>query len=71
MFPEEVECPEPVPPIGGYVTRHGGENGGSLTFSCLAGLKIEGQEKARCLSTGQWSAPAPTCRREFISHGYF
>ncbi|XP_069009110.1 complement factor H-like [Embiotoca jacksoni] len=35
--------------------------GGRLWFRCTADYDLDGQEEIRCLRTGQWNSPFPTC----------
>ncbi|XP_053464043.1 complement receptor type 2 isoform X2 [Nycticebus coucang] len=60
-----LEClPLPMIPHG----HHTGENVGSIapglsvTYSCDPGYLLVGEKAIRCLSTGDWSAVAPTCK---------
>uniref|UniRef100_A0A672ISZ0 Sushi domain-containing protein n=1 Tax=Salarias fasciatus TaxID=181472 RepID=A0A672ISZ0_SALFA len=37
------------------------ESGHTLYFECSDGLKLDGNPQIRCLRSGDWSAPFPTC----------
>ncbi|KAK7501166.1 hypothetical protein BaRGS_00007651, partial [Batillaria attramentaria] len=53
----KIQCPKPETPSLGYVDV---END-TLVYYCLEGFELVGQQRRRCLETGQWEGVAPVC----------
>ncbi|XP_054546659.1 complement receptor type 1-like [Talpa occidentalis] len=60
-----LECPPlPAIPHGNHTAGNLGTfaPGLSVTYNCEPGFLLNGKKTLRCLSSGRWSAAAPTCR---------
>lgn len=42
-----------------------------LTFACRPGSTLVGHRTTRCLPSGHWSHPTPTCRSESRTHSWY
>lgn len=42
-----------------------------LTFACRPGSTLVGHRTTRCLPSGHWSHPTPTCRSESHTHSWY
>ncbi|XP_029087050.1 complement receptor type 2 isoform X2 [Monodon monoceros] len=60
-----LECPSLPTIANGYHTGESVDSfapGLSVTYSCEPGYLLLGEKTIRCLSSGDWSAVAPTCK---------
>ena len=54
--PSLAACPNPLPPVNGYIGDYTSNAEGSVvTFYCNEGLAPEGQMNATCDSNGSWT----------------
>ncbi|CAH1783115.1 unnamed protein product, partial [Owenia fusiformis] len=54
-------CPPLEVPIGGFITEENNNCGGQVKFACAAGSSLVGEDTTKCLPSGQWSNPTPSC----------
>ncbi|XP_074428050.1 complement C2-like, partial [Larus michahellis] len=61
----EGDCPPAPAPAGGVTTGGGRRRGAVVRVRCGAGLTLVGPAHRRCLETGRWSGPEPSCRHPY------
>jgi len=57
-----INCGQPAVPSGGYIEGKDFNIHSNINYRCNDGHKMTGAVTSRCLSTGAWSSPAPSCR---------
>ena len=60
-----VECSKPPPFSNGVVSGHGNRYPTILTHICYKGYLRKGGKNVKCMASGNWSAPFPTCESKF------
>lgn len=60
-----INCGQPAVPSGGYIEGKDFNIHSNINYRCNDGHKMTGAVTSRCLSTGAWSSPAPSCRCEY------
>ncbi|KAM6251266.1 complement C2-like [Porphyrio hochstetteri] len=61
----EGDCPPAPAPAGGVTSGRGRHRGAVVHVRCGAGLMLLGPARRRCLETGRWSGPEPSCRHPY------
>nr|CAG4648642.1 EOG090X05QS [Polyphemus pediculus] len=59
---KRVWCPEPQPPVQGFVMGTGRQFGDKVRYACSAGYRLIGTDEATCQATGTWSTSMPLCQ---------
>ena len=59
----QVRCPVPRIPLHGEQEVHSLAAGGTVSYSCTHGYRLEGAGLLTCLANKTWSSSLPTCRR--------
>ncbi|XP_075345747.1 complement C2-like isoform X4 [Mycteria americana] len=59
------DCPPAPVPAGGVTTGRSRRRGAEVHVRCGAGLTLLGPAHRRCLETGRWSGPEPSCRHPY------
>jgi len=57
----ETLCGQLTAPLNGHMNLTTLRIGGRATFACDDGFALKGDDDIECLSSGSWSAWAPTC----------
>jgi CUB/sushi domain-containing protein len=57
-----IKCPTPSSPTGGSVSGFNREVHSTISYFCLPGHILEGDEEATCTRTGLWSSRPPNCK---------
>ena len=65
-----ITCGRPRDPQNGYHEDRSYTFDRSVTYKCHRGHTIIGATRSRCLATGQWSNPPPTCQRKRLQFLY-
>ena len=61
IFSVVVDCGMVTSPLNGRVSAPGSTFEATASFMCDEGFRLKGSDVIRCLESGNWSAPAPTC----------
>ncbi|XP_031574707.1 CUB and sushi domain-containing protein 3-like [Actinia tenebrosa] len=58
---KEVRCPRPKVLLNGAIQMDNNTEGSIVRFFCNPGYTLFGSHWRKCLKTGQWTGPEPTC----------
>ncbi|XP_065890349.1 scavenger receptor cysteine-rich type 1 protein M160-like isoform X4 [Dysidea avara] len=60
-----MKCPNLTPPVSGNCSTPGcqGSVGDSIYFNCYSGFDLVGSSNATCIRKGEWTSPAPVCKK--------
>ena len=64
LHPPAITCSDLEDPAYGTVSVKGLHVGSVAMYGCNEGFELEGAVTRICQITGQWSPPAPLCKRE-------